>query len=695
MDGNDVARPDEAAAAEDAGRRMPLTNFGQYIERLEGHAFHNTYVQRMLDDHSVPPDLVQQMQLTYCEPIETPDILNLLAEHHVTVLVGARGVGRFTSAVCTLATLHHRTEWPARPDRPLRLREIRRGFNEVFDISGIRLAEEVGYVLDARADDEVITPAFGRSLHDLSAQLREARSFLVVVASESLWERVGAGAQAYEIRFTGPPAAQVFEQYLNDRSRATYWLTTPVAQALTRTTAAYAVHVAGLVNEAEAAAPSTEASRSPNATDPRVDAVLAALQNWRKELVEWHRRKPGPLAHGFLLTTAVFPGCPAEVVYTVAASLAGDLDPGAVSTGLAAPGIIELAHEVGATVDAADCIAFGKPGYPSAVVNFFQRNRPDLAPRFRGWLIGLPSAIHGVTEVSDDDRQRMSDLAIDLLTRTVLARRDLVLLRRAVDEWAKNPSLITAAADLVTSCALDTTFGRKVRDETREWVINSGRSGTGSLRALTVAIACGRDLEKAGMSIVVKRLEHLAMHDDDRVCNAVADAVQKLIGSSKAREAFARVLTSRQHDHTANTRGTVQLSLAILGATEPDGMVSVLTETGRDSDMRWLIAAWSSLLTNGDRAAETKRIVLLWLQHANRDNNWALPIAQILIDAAEDADRPGRTSRIIHLCEGLYHQDQPTSIELRIRKSITEALFGVDSAQYRGLAEPGAVSQGQ
>jgi hypothetical protein len=654
----------------------PVQWFGQYNEYVAGDSIVNHMVQNALLSHVLPRPHVEMMAERFEEPREHEDMLDRLLRCHIVVLQGRAGTGRYTTAVCTLADLHNKILKSGELVRPLRLQEIRRGMNDMVDISGLTVSPAYGYLMDIRAEDESVAPALGRSLFDLSASLRRAGSYLVVVVSEKLWQKVGDGAESLTLRFRGPRPEPVFRRHLNNRERAEPWLgVEAIRNALAGTNAAEAVRVARMVNDAELMPIENPPAGLDEPQPQQIRAVLAALRDWRTELLAWYSKPHAPLAHAFLLVVAALRKCPADLAFRLARGLTKQLEAANLPTGLSAPGVVQLADEADAILSEGNLVAFSRPGYGSAVLSFFQANRPDLTQELYRWLVELPLAIVEDSALTQRQRTMLAEHAIQRLTEITLRRRDVALLRAIVDKWAVNDRFLIPAADLVAACALDSSFGRAVREETLNWVANPNRTPAAVNRALTVATACGRDLATISANITAKRIEHLAGHDDPRIDSAVLRAVDKLVRLPEVRPILCQAALQQEGSGGVGMRAAVRLAGGLLAALDDDSRVVLLAHATSDDEVSRLPDLWSVLLThepNIDRIAE---ILAIWLAFAGVDTSWKAHVLQTLAAAVNRTNRPGRDRRVAHLMGALYSYGPKYAINEETRDQVANAVY--------------------
>ena len=97
----------------------------------------------------------------------------------------------------------------------LTIRRIRRESGENFAMAGLRRDTSTGWILDLRDPDESI-PAkadLGHELHQ-NQDLRIDGSYLVVLVSTALWERIGDGASSLAERLVPPDSLKLFTAFL-------------------------------------------------------------------------------------------------------------------------------------------------------------------------------------------------------------------------------------------------------------------------------------------------------------------------------------------------------------------------------------------------------------------------------------------------------------------------------------------------
>ncbi|MEU9273280.1 hypothetical protein AB0E04_49220 [Streptomyces sp. NPDC048251] len=246
-------------------------------------------------------------------------INKILDEHHVVVLAGSEGSGRFTTA---LDVLHTRAG--------ANIRQVRREPGERFAIEGLR-EYDTGWILDLRGEQP--PPALGRQLAQDTPQLASTGSYLVVLCHPKAGKASGSGAAHLTRHLSEPDPQAVLRRRLDQAVfpiPTARWLGEPViTDGIAHCTSARVVTWAEAIIAAERLRrrrhPASPAQDEAAFRDMVLEVAHAA-QNWHDELLAWHTENTNSDYRNYLLAAAVLEGATAETVYTASAELARALE---------------------------------------------------------------------------------------------------------------------------------------------------------------------------------------------------------------------------------------------------------------------------------------------------------------------------------------------------------------------------------
>jgi hypothetical protein len=498
---------------------------GQLFEAVQRHSgapLTKEWVDNELKDY-VPIGNEDQLK----KRLQDNLVLVLFADHP--------GSGRWTAALRLLSTVSE--------DR-LTIRRIRRESGDNFTMAGLRRYTRTGWILDLRDPDESIPVKadFGHELHQ-NQDLRTDGSYLVVLASTTLWERVGDGASRLAERLVPPDSLKLFTACLDSAG-----VMDPEAWA-ERFKPRIGNLRPGQVREwARALGSSYSEYQAKNGRAPAADndadaeeiseTVRNAVSGWMKELAEWHGA-PDRTSYdrNYLLLVAVYDGAPIDAVHRQVASLAQTLgEKGAQAEPLAGqqgPGLIELTRKIKAELLTNGRLRFPGPGFAEAAVRYFWLDRPHLTDAFTRWTVQLS------LELKHPQGSQLAQRMAPWVLHHAQATRTTRLLRLVAAAWSEDRNLAEHAHDLLVMASLDEQIGSLVRKAIGAWATQEGTSAA-LLRTLALVF---KTLTPAHLQML-GRLGDLARSTKEGVADAVGEAIHDLWSDDDIRDRLRDTLIS-------------------------------------------------------------------------------------------------------------------------------------------------------
>ncbi|MEV1198632.1 hypothetical protein [Microbispora rosea] len=549
--------------------------------------FHGQFVftSRWIRPRRLGQQDIERMRAVYVRPEDGSFSTAVMAarETGAVILCAEPGTGRRISAVNVAVELGVTPEWLTLDEENVQ--------------ASLYAEKRRAYLLNLQDTEQDLIPAVGRAVPDYVARLREAGSYLIVVAADQERKALDLVAGLAMVKLTAGDATRVFEAYLTvrheyPRERAEAWAThVRIAGVLADASPADAVSLAEHVYESGHRTPENDA----------VEEVLSAYWNWEKDLSAWFQRT-GSLEDGYkralLLSVAALEGGPPERVFDAADRLCAltgtSYLPG---RGLIGPGIAQHLDEVGADRDEEGLIHFTRYRYGAAVLDYVWQDRPFFHNQLVTWLRELPD-------------ERPAEVIFNLALRD--GRPELVL--ETVQEWAADAA--DRAAMLLTAGAMSDSLGRAVRDRMYRWARQPGQER--EPLHLVIAEVCGGQMAEEGFDrAALTRLRNLARFGSESVRKAVVDAITRLATRPRL---LVRVLTEIigwiQGAEPARSTG-LRAFAALAAHRLDDGRLLLLRDSGRDERQIGLIAdGWRMSLRDPDTAGLAKTAAVAWLEHA-------------------------------------------------------------------------------
>lgn len=527
----------------------------------------------------------------------------LLDANRVLVLVADNpGSGRWTAALRLLSD----------PVRGLTtLRRIRRDPGNSFSMDGLHGRRTTGWILDLRDPDEDMQAKcdFGHELLQAD-DLQADGSFLAVLVSAELWDRIGSGASGLELRIEPPDQVELFTKLLKSSG-----IDRPEAWADKFKPASEYRRPAQVREWANAVVSSysgyeIKKGRPPTPEDSYEDikkSAQNAVSSWMDELAEWHR-KPGRTSYerNYLLLAAVYDGAPIEGVHNKVASLASELG----ETGEAAkplpgqqgPGLIQLAREIqNAELLPNGRLRFPGPGYAEAVVRYFWLDRPNLINAFMRWTVQLS------LELKHPQGSQLAERMAPWILHHAQVTNSIRPLRLVASEWSEDKNLAEHAHALLTAASLDPQLGSGVRKAMGAWV---GQDGASPALLQTLARVF-RTLVPAHDQML-GRLGDLARSPKEGVAEAVGEAIKDLWSDNKLRPLLSGTLISWfDSDQEAMKQAAVSTFLHLARR----GLPTLLDEPAIGVP-EWVVRGWRVVLEADKLSPLGGQAFMAWMDTA-------------------------------------------------------------------------------
>ncbi|MEU9602017.1 hypothetical protein AB0E06_35110 [Streptomyces sp. NPDC048109] len=543
-------------------------------------------------------------------------INKILDEHHVVVLAGSEGSGRFTTA---LDVLHTRAG--------ANIRQVRREPGERFAIEGLR-EYDTGWILDLRGEQP--PPALGRQLAQDTPQLASTGSYLVVLCHPKAWKASGSGAAHLTRHLSKPDPQAVLRRRLDQAAfpiPTARWLGEPVI-----TDGIAHCIPARVVTWAEAIIAAERLRRRRHPASPAQDEaafrdmvleVAHAAQNWHDELLAWHTENTNSDYRNYLLAAAVLEGATAETVYTASAELARALEEDPIPRpGQQGLGVIALTHTANADLGPDGIIRFRHPGYAQAVVDYFLADRPHLLGAFTRWTAAQTSGLDSA--LAAPLAERVSQWALNYTAR----KRTTRLLRALAEQWAQ--TMPGPACNLLVAAALDPAVGQRARNAYRRWTTDDADKLPASLKVV-LAQAC-QQLATVYPTSMLGRLADLAATPGNvKVTNAVSEALTALWQEPGQRRTIQRQLTQWAKDDNEARCAAAHVTFAYLAhLTTPNGPALL---ADKDVDIPWLTDMWRGALTTAQRSPVLSQAFSAWMDAVLTIPDLHPIIWQVFLDA--------------------------------------------------------------
>ncbi|WP_241695136.1 hypothetical protein [Streptomyces sp. C] len=621
-------------------------------------------------------DWVRGRLRSFASNDETTKALETILEaHRVVVIHASPGTGRYTTALHILTTLRMRS-----------IRQVRRLPDDKIELEGL-LDEDTGWILDLRHETQPLPTATGLHLREIADHLRETRSFVVAVIHTDTWASVAVEASDLDHQLKPADGLRVARAHLADQpltpSEVDQWLSdSGITSHLQHATPAMAVSCAHTIASAVTLNRSTA---EPKSFDELVGFVIQSAQNWRSELLKWHREQTDSGHRTYLLAAAVLDGATAQTVYDSHLKLGTALEDTPVPTkGQRGPGIIELTDTINADLGTDDCVRFLRPGYAEAVVDYFWVDRPHHVEAFTHWTAEQAALLSGDLGI------RLADRVSQWVIRYTLTKQSLTVLRATATHWAATKNLSGHAVDLLVAAAIDPQTGKLARDKYLQWASapdqpppdERGHTPVALKRVLAEAMA---QLGPAYPRVAVRRLADLAAHTGNAtVTQAVGEALMAMWDqegfAERIRDTLTAWFTAPQHHQTAAAR---RAFLHLAERTGPYG-IPILLATDNSGPDSWTLTGWRRSLDDAS-SSQIQGAVNAWLEAALAHRDLRTTIVTTFTEAVfrSDTDRTYLAQRYIvlnHAANGWEpaHAGQQPTERTRLRDEVLIAIREAD-----------------
>ncbi|GAU69730.1 hypothetical protein SSP35_14_00640 [Streptomyces sp. NBRC 110611] len=611
----------------------------QRIGTNNGTVIGNLYqtVSRLVQARTLTSEWIDECLVGFVEPKNISAMRKKLDEHRIVVLVGDRGVGRYTTAV---HLLHEHQE--------LRPRQVRREPNDSFTLVEQLKDQRGAWLLDLRSEEQKVGEDFGQNLLADKAILEESQSILVVAVRPNLWEIAGRGADDLAVHLEYPEATAIVRARLEKQQPivpAGEWLTDEEIvkklggrkpdDAVRWANAIRAEHFAPVLEEDLKEVDGKQLSR----TQIKINNVLEALGSWRTHLRTWHIENPDSDRRNFLLAAALLEGSPVGDIFEAAASLSQKLkDVTNHRGGQSGPGIIELAWSIGATLTRQDTLRFQRPDYADAVLEYFWVDRMPLTDIVVPWMANLPVTY-------PEHAERITNRLGQYVLRYSAHHKSLKLLQDVATQWSSHNSLKDHARDLITAGALHPVIGRAMRDRMKKWAQDEKGKFTEDLK-VAVARACGGPLADEYPKMMLYRLSFLAAAPSGKIAEAVGESMQRLWHQPNVRgQVRSNLSTWCASDDPALREAGRRSFMALAQERNTSGIPLLLSSaTGGEitpSDQALFIGGWRSGLDSSPLDETSASAFKLWMDTALQMPSLRGPVVDIFTRAVHDpaADR--------------------------------------------------------
>ncbi|WP_330288705.1 hypothetical protein [Streptomyces sp. NBC_00576] len=592
---------------------------GQWFEAVQRHS-----------GAPLPIEWVDQQLADYLPIGNEDEAAKLLRDNQVLVLVAdGLGSGRWTAALHLLRSME---------GEDLTLRRVRRDAGDSFSMEGLRGRKRTGWILDLRATEESIPSScdFGLELSHV-VDLEDDGSYLVVLTSSELWDRIGHGAGALALTPRAPDPVQLFIRCLRSAG-----VTKPEAWADHHQFKKGLPRRPGQIRQwARAIAQSeaqylADAGRGTELGDDELDVVAKAagnaLSDWLEVLAEWHAHDSrNSYERNYLLLAAVYDGAPVENVHRRIASLASAFgekgEKAEPLSGQQGPGLIQLARQIKAELLPDGSLRFPGPGFAEAVVRYFWRDRPELINAFTKWTAQL------CLELKHPQGTQLAERMAPWALHHLQATRTTRLLRLVATDWSADRNLAPHAHALLVAASLDPEIGQLTRNATGTWMTHVDT--TAALQQTLARVF--QSLAPAHPQQMLRRLGDLALSTKPGVADAVGEAVNHLWSDDELRPRLHATLTSWfGSDQETLRRAAASAFLNLTLQLDKNGRPSLLGD-GSAPVPDWVVDGWRTVLEADDPSPLARRACIVWLDSAATRGPVAERVLTTLVCAVHDS----------------------------------------------------------
>jgi hypothetical protein len=538
------------------------------------------------------------------------------------------------------------------------VRPLSFGGSKHFPTKRLPHDRQCGFLLELPPDEDdfAVDDSFGGNLHKLVERLQRRDCRLIVLTRPEQWRRISHGAPdgvAPELGTVSP--RDIAERWLLAQEAefpTDLWLDhqdiRPLLISQAPTDVLNLVYLmleqhraaqsAALVAAAEQAL-GQKREGSPRLTfEKQVANVVAAHSNWEDALYRWHEPPTGrsrtSFERNFLLAAAVLRGDPVGHVYAKAAELTGQLDDVPVEVdGQREPGVIAMTRAIGARREDDGTLAFTRPHWDDAVIEYFWNDRPLARTTFLGWLAQAPVVDTNVSKealeiITRDGRLALAQRVGQFALRWAVRHRRQTPLERIVEEWYKHgvaKELWPLAVELLDSAAIHAASAPYIHSMLLTW---SSRSQPHLQRA--VVEVCTGTFGRRHTAKALRRLRNVAAQGHPDVIDTLREAVRVLWEDATVRQMlFGYVVDWCKAEKTSRTVGhRTFTALALNSPPESSGippLLQAITEENPDEEdtfrptVQGLVTGWRTLLRQAAGATgerDLDKAVFTWLDAA-------------------------------------------------------------------------------
>ncbi|MET7696410.1 hypothetical protein [Streptomyces sp. NPDC005485] len=388
--------------------------------------------------------------------------------------------------------------------------------------------------------------------------------------------------------------------------------------------------------------------------DRQVLSVIAARNNWRPQLLAWHKESGRTsFQRNFLLACATLRGASVAHVYASTADLAsvlGDSDPSL--EGQQDPGVIEMIDSIEAELRADDTVNFNRPECDDAALEYFWVDRPLSRVKFLEWLAYAPlkKPKAALEKLPAAERQAMAERIGSFALRWAVHHRRQEPLRELVQRWHKTP-FWTTAVQLLTSACLQTASASYIHEMLLRWA----KTDNAAQQLATVEV-CAGEFGVLYTGKALRRLVHAAGSEDPEVRQAIQKAVHGLWSDPSARRILFGYVIDWCRVGGPRLEAGQEAFKALAGSAHSDAptlpaLLPHSDEAEFSAPVADLIVGWRALLqgTEGfDQDGPASAVVRLWLDaalshpHIRAD---VLKVFSAAVRSTDSAGMPGESPR--------------------------------------------------
>jgi hypothetical protein len=384
--------------------------------------------------------------------------------------------------------------------------------------------------------------------------------------------------------------------------------------------------------------------------------VIDVCGNWRGHLTAWHEHQTSQ-TRNFQLAAALLEGRAAGEVFTASGDIAvalGERRPDAL--GQQGPGILRLVEDVGARLIGGETVAFTRPGYAAAVLDYFWIDRQHLREQWMAWMTQHAASLRqGGALVA-------SRIAAYVL-RWCVRHKDISMLTDILTRWADaaGATMRAIVLDLLTAAALDSDIGLATREKLLDWS-KPGSVASTALREVTAQV-CGGPLGELYPKIVFYRLGRLAESTDERVVAAVQTAITSLWRNTTIQHDIMDTVSlwcSGSETHRKNAGMRVFLALAHLTESEHRAPVLLAQLSAAESRASKLFeSGWAAVVDLRPDPAGAGETLRAWVSASADTAPWQVLLDDALVAAVTKRVTATNLLPYLYIADLLHNEELP------------------------------------